>query len=85
MNTAGAHCLIILSGKAYKIRPLTDCDGWLADLCGRAVLSQENVVLSRMFGMYRYMGWIHGLKKNHSQVLRGLYRERKEHVRQRRG
>ena len=73
---------MILSGKPYKIRPVSDDDNWLADLCGMSeALCRETVVLSQMFGIYRYMGWIHGLKKNHSQVLRRLYREREEQVR----
>ncbi len=82
MNVASAHCLIILSGKPYMVRPCDGYDGWLAKLCGYSGEEvRETVLLSQMFGTYRYMGWVKGLKKNHSRVLRRLYQEREEHVR----
>ncbi len=73
---------MILSGKPYSVRPCDERDGWLANLCGYSGKEvRETVLLSQMFGIYRYMGWVKGLKKNHGQVLRRLYREREEHVR----
>jgi hypothetical protein len=67
----------MLGGKAYKIRPVSEIDGWVADLCGYSPeRCRQTVVLSQMFGMYRYMGWISGLKKNHSKALRQTYHER---------
>jgi hypothetical protein len=59
-----------VGGEYVPIRELDDQDNWLAELCEYSVPAcRERVVLHWMFGMYRYMRWIAGLKKNHSAAL----------------
>ena len=79
MNTTKHdRCLVIIGDKAYKIRSFDrKRDKWLSELCGYSHAEcSETLVISQMLGMYRYMGWIKDLEKNHGRVLLRLYRER---------